>query len=288
MLLVALVATTLSPLATLLALQQPQPAPALVPVLVPGEMTTIERPRGSTLSIEAGPTLVFPDEARVSPAAPPPRPLVRPMSTPVPVSFRDLLDAAWPQVEQAIAPRLDWIVGLWCLGVCLFALRPAIGIREIRRLRRVGVSPVGDNIAALLSDLARRMGLARPVAILQSACAPVPVVVGHLRPLILLPVSLVSQMPIVQLEAILAHELAHVRRHDYLVNLWQTLVETVLFYHPAVWWLSRRIRQERENCCDDVAVAMMRDPVELGRALTGRGGTAPTADGAVPCAGVDR
>ena len=121
----------------------------------------------------------------------------------MPVSFRDLLDAAWPKVEQAIAPRLDWIVGLWCLGVCLFALRPAIGIREIRRLRRVGVSPVADNIAALLGDLARRMGLARPVAILQSACAPVPVVVGHLRPLILLPVSLVSQMPIVQLEAIL-------------------------------------------------------------------------------------
>ena len=70
-----------------------------------------------------------------------------------------------------------------------------------------------------------------------------------------------------QLEAILAHELAHIRRHDYLVNLWQTLVETVLFYHPAVWWLSHRIRVERENCCDDIAVAVVENRVEYGRAL---------------------
>ena len=197
MLLVALAAMTLSPVATLLALPRSQPAPALVP----GEMTSVETPGGATLSIEVGPTIVFPDDARVSSAAPPA--VAPPLARPVPVSIRDLFDAAWLQVEQAISPRLDWIVGLWCLGVCLFALRPAIGIREIGRLRRVGVSPVADNIAALSSDLARRMGLARPVAILQSVRAPVPVVLGHLRPLILLPVSLVSQMPVAQLEAIL-------------------------------------------------------------------------------------
>jgi beta-lactamase regulating signal transducer with metallopeptidase domain/Leucine-rich repeat (LRR) protein len=262
MLLVALAAMTLSPLATLLALPRPQPAPAVVP----GEMITVETPAGAARSIEAGPTIVFPDDrefpnARVFPAAP-----AAPAAA-KPPRLWEAIAGEWSRFEQAIAPRLDWIVGLWCLGVCLFACRPAIGLREIGRLRREGVSPVADNIAALLCDLARRMGLARRVAILKSARVEVPLVVGHLRPLILLPLSLASQMPVAQLEAILAHELAHVRRHDYLVNLWQTLVETVLFYHPAVWWLSRRMRQERENCCDDMAVAVVENRVEYGRAL---------------------
>jgi len=265
MLLVALAAMTLSPLATLLALPWPQPAPA---VLAPGGWTTVVTPEGTAFSIQVGPTLTFPDahgfpESRALPAAPPaPEP-----GTTKPPRLWEAITGEWSRFEQAIAPRLDWIVGLWCLGVCLFALRPAIGLREIGRLRRMGVSPVADNIAAVLGDLARRMGLARRVAILESARVKVPLVVGHLRPLILLPVSLVSQMPVAQLEAILAHELAHVCRHDYLVNLWQTLVETVLFYHPAVWWLSRRVREERENCCDDLAVAVVENRVEYGRAL---------------------
>src|SRR5207302_6055197 len=79
--------------------------------------------------------------------------------------------------------------------------------------------------------------------------------------------SAVSGLSTAQLEAILAHELAHVRRHDYLVNLLQTLVETVFFYHPAVWWLSNQVRNEREICCDDIAVAVLGNRVEYGRAL---------------------
>src|SRR5207244_3461916 len=93
------------------------------------------------------------------------------------------------------------------------------------------------------------------------------VVVGYFRPVILLPVSVVTGLTAAQLEAILAHELAHVRRHDYLVNLLQTLGETVFFYHPAVWWLSSPIRSERENCCDDIAAAVLGNAVEYGRAL---------------------
>jgi len=204
----------------------------------------------------------FPNLARFRAAPPAPEP-----GTTKPPRLWEAITGEWSRFEQAIAPRLDWIVGLWCLGVCLFALRPAIGLREIGRLRRMGVSPVADNIAAVLGDLARRMGLARRVAILESARVKVPLVVGHLPALDSAAVSLVSQMPVAQLEAILAHELAHVCRHDYLVNLWQTLVETVLFYHPAVWWLSRRVREERENCCDDLAVAVVENRVEYGRAL---------------------
>ena len=85
--------------------------------------------------------------------------------------------------------------------------------------------------------------------------------------MVLLPLCVVTGLPAVQLELILAHELAHIRRHDYLVNLLQTLVETLFFYHPAVWWLSRQIRNERENCCDDVAMATVGSRADYGRAL---------------------
>ena len=109
--------------------------------------------------------------------------------------------------------------------------------------------------------------LRRATQILQSTLVQVPVVAGYFRPVILVPMSVISGLPASQLEAILAHELAHIRRHDYLVNLLQTLLETVFFYHPAVWWLSRQIRNERENCCDDLAVGVVGSGVDYGRAL---------------------
>jgi HEAT repeat protein len=107
----------------------------------------------------------------------------------------------------------------------------------------------------------------RPVLLLESALVRVPTVIGWLRPFILLPVGALTGLTTRQLEAIIAHELAHIRRHDYLINLLQAVVETLLFYHPAVWWVSRRIRQEREHCCDDLAVAVCGDPLIYARAL---------------------
>ncbi len=103
--------------------------------------------------------------------------------------------------------------------------------------------------------------------VLESVVVQVPAVVGWLRPVLLLPASALAGLTPTQLEAVIAHELAHIRRHDYLVNGLQTAVETLLFYHPAVWWVSTRIRQKREHCCDDVAIALCGDPVEYGRAL---------------------
>ena len=94
-----------------------------------------------------------------------------------------------------------------------------------------------------------------------------PTVIGWLKPVVLLPASALAGLAPNQIEAILAHELAHIRRHDYLVNLCRRVVETLLFYHPAVWWLSRRIRAERENCCDDLAVSLCGDPVAYAAAL---------------------
>ena len=115
--------------------------------------------------------------------------------------------------------------------------------------------------------LARQLHIRRPVRLLESASVAVPTVIGWLRPVVLMPASALAGLSPEQVQAILAHELAHIRRHDYLVNLLQTLVETLLFYHPAVWWLSRRIRAEREHCCDDLAVSLCGDPYTYARAL---------------------
>ncbi|MFN0130745.1 MAG: M56 family metallopeptidase [Verrucomicrobiales bacterium] len=178
------------------------------------------------------------------------------------------LQPSWlERVSPMIRPWLGWIVVAWCLGVVMCSARPLLSWYTVRRLRRVGVSPVPAAIATMLEQTSNRLRLRQSVQILQSTLTQVPIAVGYLRPVILLPVSVISGIPTSQLEAILAHELAHVRRHDFLINLLQTLIETLFFYHPAVWWLSHRIRIERENCCDDLAVSMLGNRVEYGRAL---------------------
>ncbi|HEX4145096.1 MAG TPA: M56 family metallopeptidase [Pirellulales bacterium] len=270
MLVVALAAMTLLPIATLLFL--PQSKPAATVALESEASGDLPRPAGEPRPGREVPTMAkAPVEVQppISTAGAAPQ-----ASSPVAATgdpgwaavWQSTVDV-WSSVESAVRAWLTWIVGAWCLGVFVFAWRPAVSWYEIGRLRRVGCSPAAEHVVSMLGELARRMRLSRAVRVFQSTRVHVPVVVGYLRPVILLPISLASQLPVAQLEAILAHELAHVRRHDYLVNLWQILVETVLFYHPAVWWLSHRIRVERENCCDDVAVAVLENRVEYGRAL---------------------
>lgn len=157
-------------------------------------------------------------------------------------------------LREAVEPRLPLLAWCWSAGVLVLGLRLFGGWLQVRRLSREGTRPVPAVIEATMQRLAWRLGVSRPVAIAQSVLVQVPMVVGYVRPVVLLPVSVVLGMPMAQLEALLAHELAHVRRHDQLVNFLQSVCETVLFYHPAVWWLSGRIRAERENCCDDLAV----------------------------------
>lgn len=175
--------------------------------------------------------------------------------SPKPVPARPFSEAALP-----------WLVGAWLAGVALLSLYNLGGWRWARRLSRQG-EPAGEAVAALARDLRRRLGIDRAVALLESSAVSVPMVVGWLRPVILVPASTLTGLTPRQLEAILAHELAHVRRHDYLVNLFQTAVETLLFYHPAVWWVSNQVRRERESCCDDLAVAVCGDRLGYARAL---------------------
>ena len=170
------------------------------------------------------------------------------------------------RVVEKVRPILPVLVAIWLCGILLLSLRPIIGLYAVRRLRQVGLSAVSNSIEEILRTTAARMKLRRSVEIAQSALAQVPAVVGYFRPLILLPASAVTGLGREQFEAVIAHELAHVRRHDYLVNLLQTAIETVLFYHPAVWWISRQVRRERENCCDDIVLRIC-DDVQYANAL---------------------
>lgn len=162
---------------------------------------------------------------------------------------------------------LPWVLGLWLAGVAALSCYHLGGWRQAQSLRRRGTRPMSAEWNAKLLDLARRMRISRAVELLESAATPVPAVVGWLRPVVLVPASALTGLSPRQLEAILAHELAHVRRNDYLVNLLQTVVETLLFYHPAVWWVSSQMRRERESCCDDLAVAVCGDRLGYARAL---------------------
>jgi uncharacterized protein (TIGR03435 family) len=169
---------------------------------------------------------------------------------------------------RRIEPYLPWVVSAWLFGVMSLLVRAGAGWWRVRRLHRLALASITSNWQAMGDCIASRLGLARIVRIVELSGVDVPLVVGCLRPIVVLPIAALSSLSAAQVEAILAHELAHVRRHDYLVNLMQTLAETLLFYHPAVWWLSARIRDEREHCCDDVAVAVCGDPVGYATALT--------------------
>jgi beta-lactamase regulating signal transducer with metallopeptidase domain len=166
-----------------------------------------------------------------------------------------------------LASARQWILPLWAVGVGLFAIRLALAWRHVMLLRRAAEAAEGA-VREAASSLAQRMSVARPVRVLVSALAEGPSVVGWLRPAILMPAAALAGLDATQLQAILAHELAHIRRHDYLVNMLQTIVETLLFYHPAVWWASSRMRNERELCCDDLAVRHCGDAIGYARALT--------------------
>ena len=183
-------------------------------------------------------------------------------------------DSAGPSILPVAASLPAWIATLeawalpvWFAGVLVFAVRLIWSSRHVVRLRREG-DPPNASLVETVSRLARRMNIGHPVHVLISSLADSPSVAGWLRPIVLLPAASLLNLSVKQLEAVLAHELAHIRRHDYLVNVLQTLAETLFFYQPAVWWASSRIRNERELCCDDVAVEICGDAVGYARALT--------------------
>ncbi|HEV3300324.1 MAG TPA: carboxypeptidase regulatory-like domain-containing protein [Planctomycetaceae bacterium] len=183
-------------------------------------------------------------------------------------------DTRFESVRSVVETIRDWtwahatqIVLAWLCGVALLSLRLAGGLYGAMRAKRHGVRPASDSIERLVAGLCRRLRVRRVVRVVESAWAEVPTVVGWLKPAILLPARALTGLTNQQLESLLAHELSHIRRHDALVNFLQSLVETFLFYHPAVWWLSSRIRQEREVCCDEIVIESIGDRAGYARAL---------------------
>jgi len=177
--------------------------------------------------------------------------------------------ARFTLLRDRLEPMLPWLVVIWVVGVLILSVRLAYGWMGARRLQTHGTRTVPEALQQVLARLAARLRVNRPVRLLESLLIEVPAVVGWLRPVVLVPASALTGLTPQQLEVLLAHELAHVRRYDYLVNIVQCVVETLLFYHPAVWWVSRRIREEREHCCDDLAVAVCGDPHLYATALVG-------------------
>lgn len=182
-----------------------------------------------------------------------------------------------PAPREAVMPVLDdfvpvapdilpWLVAAWFAGVGFFVLRFAGGFALLEMRRRRARAP-GGQILVLCRDVERKLGLRRAIRYLECDWLEAPAMIGWLRPIVLLPVQALTGLSEEQLRAVIAHELAHVRRLDAFVNLFQILAEALLFYHPALWWLNRRIRVERELCCDEIAVSMTGDRLEYARAL---------------------
>jgi beta-lactamase regulating signal transducer with metallopeptidase domain/predicted nucleic acid-binding Zn-ribbon protein len=198
---------------------------------------------GSSIPLESAPILV---------ADPPPPP---------PIRFQA------PGLEGSLNDHLAIVVLLWALGAGLLALRFASGLAWVRQLHRARDLALDLAWEPRLRRLAQRLDVFPGVRLKVVSHLESPMTAGLWRPVIFLPAALLTSMPPALVEALLAHELAHVKRHDYLVNLLQSAIEVLLFYHPAVWWISHRIRIEREQICDDLAAGALGEPRRLALAL---------------------
>jgi beta-lactamase regulating signal transducer with metallopeptidase domain len=177
------------------------------------------------------------------------------------------LGSLLPALPALPLPFQRIMVGFWFAGVLVLSLRSLGGWWLIQRLRATATVEAPAAVRASFRRISSALGLHRPVLLRVSSAIAGPVTVGALRALVLLPLSAATNLGPAELEVVLAHELAHVRRADFLWNLVQTLVETLFFFHPAVWWLSSRVRHERELCCDDLALTVCPNPVVYANAL---------------------
>ena len=248
------------PLVTMQYLQTPGPVaeagPAPVAVVLPA-VTEGATPKGSLSMLASGYAPNPEDTLKASLSVPPVAPSAEP-TIPVPLRAR---------IVSVLEPTLPYVVLGWLIGVFGLSAWHLGGWTQLQRLKRRMVREIGVPLQRRLEELSAQLGLHRAVGLLESALVEVPTVVCWLRPVILLPASALTGLRPEQLEAILVHELAHIRRYDYLVNMLQTVVEILGFYHPAIWWVSHRVRIERENCCDDLAVYVCGSSLQYAKAL---------------------
>lgn len=171
------------------------------------------------------------------------------------------------ELARGLNQYVPLLVMIWLCGTAVLLVRLVGGWVFVQRLTRRNHNPAPEAWQNYLSQVARQLGITQAVRLVESAEITVPMTIGWIKPLVLIPIGLLAGLSPRQVEAVLAHELAHIRRYDYLVNLVQSVVEIVLFFHPAVWWFSARIREEREHCCDDVAIQLCGERASLAQAL---------------------
>jgi len=159
------------------------------------------------------------------------------------------------------------VVLCWLLGFALSLFRLLGGVYYLHRLQRNSCSPTADYWQEKMVAMGRQLGLERPVRLLESVLVRSPMALGYFKPIIFFPLGLWNHLSPAEVEAILAHELAHIARRDWLFNLFQAFIETLFYFHPAIWWMSSVVRAERENCCDDTAVQLTGNRVMLAKAL---------------------
>ena len=180
------------------------------------------------------------------------------------------VDSLAPRVRRNLSSwsSFPWLVEAWLAGVAFFSLRSAGGFLLLERQRRKLSTNVNARVLEMCQTLQRRLGLNSAIRYCEGEGLQAPAVIGWFRPVVFLPMRALTGLSQEQLELVVAHELAHIQRLDPFVNVFQVIVEALLFYHPAVWWLNRRIRVEREHCCDDAAISLCGNAVEYARALT--------------------
>ncbi len=163
--------------------------------------------------------------------------------------------------------HFPFVVTIWFAGILFFTLKFIGALAYTQRLKYYRISQISEEWQKKTRLLCKKLNIRKAVKIYESALAKVPMVIGLIKPVILLPVSAFTGLTPKQLESIIVHELAHILRRDYIINLLQSVVEILFFYHPAVWWINNVIRTERENCCDDIAIAQTGDSTNYARAL---------------------
>jgi bla regulator protein blaR1 len=170
-------------------------------------------------------------------------------------------------VLQFFSQNLSFIVLIWLVGIAFFALRMMGGLMYVEILKTRHLTPLSIDWQSKMNLYKNQLAIPQKVQLLESALITIPMTIGWLKPLILLPIGAVNGMSTQQVEAIIAHELAHIAGRDYLLNIVQTTIEILFYYHPAVWFISANIRMERENRCDDVAVALCGNSLTYAKAL---------------------
>ncbi len=168
---------------------------------------------------------------------------------------------------QVISKYFPTIVYLWFIGIIFFQIKFLFSFFYLNRLKRINTWSMSKYWDAKFNKIRATLKLNKTVQFLESNLIKTPMILGYFKPVILIPVELLTGMPSNQIESVIAHELAHIKRNDYIINVLQTIIETIFFFHPAVWYISAKIRDERENCCDDIAISLNNDSIAYAKAL---------------------